>query len=187
MKTYSIIDVLTGRARGLTEPRRIGCEHGEAATGETRGHRDDQPGLRGHSVGDAYPWRVVGRGDGSWTVEGSDGQVAYRTHDNDGEGSARAGRRARQLKILHPAGYVEETAAGPANISGDPASIPQRLAGRRIIIRYSDGQVSRLVADTGQPIPAAVTYRNLDTGHRGSIPVRYLVHCQTIAVDIELE
>lgn len=35
---------------------------------QTLGHRADQPGLRGHSVGDTWPYRVVGKGDGSWEV-----------------------------------------------------------------------------------------------------------------------
>ena len=34
----------------------------------TLGHRADEPGLRGHSVGESWPYRVVGKGDGSWEV-----------------------------------------------------------------------------------------------------------------------
>lgn len=36
------------------------------------GHREDDGGLRGHSIGDTYPWQVVGgiddSGNATWTV-----------------------------------------------------------------------------------------------------------------------
>lgn len=41
---------------------------GGRQAGNTVGHRADQPGLRAHSVGDTWPYRVVGKGDGSWEV-----------------------------------------------------------------------------------------------------------------------
>lgn len=39
-----------------------------ARHGGTQGHRVDQPGLRGHSVGSTWPYRVVGHGDNTWSL-----------------------------------------------------------------------------------------------------------------------
>ena len=101
MKTYSPVEVLTGHAKGITEPRRIGCEHG----GATKGHRADQGGLRGHSVGEAYPWRIVGYGDHSWAVEGPNGHTYGRYY---GKGACSiAHERARELKARYPDGRVD--------------------------------------------------------------------------------
>lgn len=36
---------------------------------ETRGHRADAPGLRGHSCGDLYPYTVIGIGQGPHIVK----------------------------------------------------------------------------------------------------------------------
>jgi len=46
-----------------TEPRSVGT-----GAGATVGHRSDEAGLRGHSVGEFYPYRVVGKGDDTWEV-----------------------------------------------------------------------------------------------------------------------
>jgi hypothetical protein len=105
MKTYSTIDVFTGRAHGLTEPASIGMGYGP-----TRGHAASEPGLRGHSIGDTFPWRVVGLGNGAWQVEGVHGQVAaYFAHGTpwvatSDDACACAHRAAKVLKTLHPAG-----------------------------------------------------------------------------------
>lgn len=60
----SMADLLPALRRGETtvyhESRR--------SEGGTLGHRADQPGLRAHSIGDTWPYRVVGKGDGSWEV-----------------------------------------------------------------------------------------------------------------------
>lgn len=100
MQTYSPVSVLTGHASGLTEPRRIGCE----VDGSTSGHAASQPGLRGHSIGDTYPIRVVGYGDNSWAVESPSGETLARYY---GPGScAMAHAKARQLKASHPDGHL---------------------------------------------------------------------------------
>lgn len=39
----------------------------ESRTTLTAGHRHDEPGLRGHSVGDSFPYGVTGYGD-KWAV-----------------------------------------------------------------------------------------------------------------------
>ncbi len=98
MQTYSPVSVLTGHAEGLTEPRRIGCEF----DGATSGHAAAQPGLRGHSIGDTYPWRVIGYGPG-WAVEGPDGIES--THEGFLSCEI-AHATARGLKQLYPDGHT---------------------------------------------------------------------------------
>lgn len=101
MKTYSPITVFAGRAHGITEPRRIGCEHDTSAS--TRGHAADHGGLRGHSIGDTYPWRVIGLGDG-WAVEDCRGNVVFQ---NSGfQACEIAHAKARILKSLYPKGHT---------------------------------------------------------------------------------
>lgn len=34
----------------------------------TKGHCHDEPGIRGHSRGESWPFRVVGKPDGTWEV-----------------------------------------------------------------------------------------------------------------------
>jgi hypothetical protein len=197
MQTYSPIAVFTGRAAGITEPRRIGCEHG----GPTAGHCATEPGLRGHSVDAAtYPWRVVGRGNGAWTVEGADGRVTATyapVSIDDDEACALAHQSARRLKVLHPDGRIDATPGqGIANISGALESIPGRLAGHTLIIRHEvDGTVDRLrvLEDVHQRHVArrwhgspVVVCRNLKTGLIVEIPTPYLAHNQHIAVSLEL-
>lgn len=60
----SIIDMLPSIRRGEVPVYR----EGRRSEGGTLGHRADQPGLRGHSVGEEFPYRVVGKGDGTWEV-----------------------------------------------------------------------------------------------------------------------
>lgn len=71
-------------------------------TNETKGHRLDDPGLRGHSVGRDYPFSVVGLGrdDGGidWAVQNLKTGVWHssRTTCEHAHGIAAA------LKIAHP-------------------------------------------------------------------------------------
>jgi len=44
----------------------------------TQGHAVCEGGLRGHSVGDTWPYRVVGLGDGSWEVRRNGSTQAIR-------------------------------------------------------------------------------------------------------------
>lgn len=60
----SMADILPALRRGEVT---VYHERGRQAGG-TLGHRADQPGLRAHSVGESWPFRVVGKGDGSWEV-----------------------------------------------------------------------------------------------------------------------
>lgn len=197
MKTFSPIAVLTGRATGIAEPRRIGCEHG----GPTAGHCAAEPGLRGHSVDNAtYPWRVVGRGNGAWTVEGADGRVmaSYAPVSiTDDDAVTLAHQAARRLKVLHPDGRIGATPGdGVANISGPLEDIPGRLAGHLLVIRHEfDGTVDRLrvledvyqrhVARRWHGSPVVVC-RNLKTGLVVELPTPWLAHNQHIAVTLDL-
>lgn len=47
----------------------------------TQGHVVCESGLRGHSVGETWPYRVVGKGDGKWEVHrnGSKGCIVTPT------------------------------------------------------------------------------------------------------------
>lgn len=60
----SMADILPALRRGEVPVYREGGRQ----AGGTIGHRADQPGLRAHSVGESWPYRVVGKGDGSWEV-----------------------------------------------------------------------------------------------------------------------
>lgn len=60
----SMADFLPALRRGEVPVYR---EAGRQAGG-TVGHRADEGGLRSHSVGDTWPYRVVGKGDGSWEI-----------------------------------------------------------------------------------------------------------------------
>lgn len=74
----------------------------------TKGHREDQPGLRGHSVGENYPFSVVCglRDEGgvcvtTWTVVNYITGQEFETYDGlplDGKGCENAHNRAGVLK-----------------------------------------------------------------------------------------
>lgn len=186
MKTYSPVLVLTGRASGLTEPRRIGCEH----NGATKGHRADQGGLRGHSVGDAFPWRVVGYGDGSWAVEDCRGNTFARCrdlpHDPAYDPCKRAHALARAFKVLHPLGYVEDTPGGcPANISGPLDEIAARLEGHLLVVNYANGGGDRLrVVDGGKGMLKVL---NHSTGKLSLVSLPWLAHNQNLSVSLDTD
>lgn len=59
----SVVDSLIQRKAGLPSAQR---ELNNQAL--TAGHSASQGGLRGHSLGPTYPYRVVGKGDGTWEV-----------------------------------------------------------------------------------------------------------------------
>lgn len=74
------------------------------------GHRDDNGGLRGHSIGEAYPFAVVGgvRAEGdvavtTWTVTNYATGETFETYDGlplDAKGCENAHNRATTLKRL---------------------------------------------------------------------------------------
>lgn len=79
---------------------------------ETKGHSEWQGGLRGHSIGDTYPWQCaagVDEGVTIWTVTnyltGEDGHT-YRGLPESKDGCARAHRecelRAKGLPVHEP-------------------------------------------------------------------------------------
>lgn len=198
MKTYSPVSVLTGHAKGITEPRRIGCEHDAS----TRGHLADHGGLRGHSVGDAYPWRVVGYGDDSWAVVSARNETLARCYDRAGHPAAvadackRAHALARAFKVLHPAGYVERTPGGcPANISGPLHEIAQRLEGLLLVVGYSDGTRDKLLVCSGQERNKQLSTNggnrtikvlNHSTGNISAVSLPWLAHNQNLSVSLDL-
>lgn len=55
---------------------------------ETRGHSTEQGGLRGHSMGEVYPYMVVGVGD-KWAVQTPDGKIGEK-FDTQAEAEAAA-------------------------------------------------------------------------------------------------
>lgn len=55
----------------------------EARTTLTAGHRVDEPGLRGHSVGDNFPYGVTGYGD-RWAVTKHGAPLLAHYLDNEG-------------------------------------------------------------------------------------------------------
>ncbi len=187
--SYSPIRAFVAARKGvspveITEPRRIGCEHDATAT--TRGHLADHGGLRGHSVGDSYPWRVVGYGDDSWAVEGADGATIARFYGDDA--CKRADTVARINKLLHPAGRIEVGPHGPQNISGDPATIPERLAGQLLVVTRITGSGTK--RDHYRVANRNHTPDHLLVLHHGTGKVRKqsiygLVHRQTLAVTID--
>lgn len=75
---------------------------------DTKGHRDDNGGLRGHSIGENYPFSVVGgfRTEGetlvtTWTVVNSANGQTFETYDGlplDPQGCENAHNRAAVLK-----------------------------------------------------------------------------------------
>lgn len=188
MQTYSPVSVLTGHAAGLTEPRRIGCEHDESAS--TRGHLADHGGLRGHSVGDVYPWRVVGYGDGSWAVESCKGETVARCYSNDA--CKRAHAMARSFKVLHPLGRVEDDDNGnPCNVSGPLDEIAERLEGYLLVLHtpasgYSDrvrvcNGTRRSTDQGGYP---AIRVLNHGTGMVSLVSTRWLARARYLSVSI---
>jgi len=63
----SIVDSIIQRKRG--EP----SHYIERPVSKTAGHSATEGGLRGHSVGDTWPYRVVGYGNGMWAIETNGG------------------------------------------------------------------------------------------------------------------
>lgn len=63
----SIIQRNAGLPSSYVEPSPFN-DKAAVHAGGTCGHSADQPGLRGHSIGSSWPYRVVGKGDGSWEV-----------------------------------------------------------------------------------------------------------------------
>lgn len=59
----SIINSILQRKAGLPSSH-VELQHQAL----TKGHAACEGGLRGHSVGSTYPYRVVGKGDGTWEV-----------------------------------------------------------------------------------------------------------------------
>ena len=108
----------------------------ERPVATTAGHSATHGGLRGHSIDHTvYPWRVVGVGK-HWEVHGTDpNQIGAMSYDSDTIHDA-----AINLKTLHPAGRVESTSQGPANISGDPAHIAERLYGQVLVLSSATTQ-----------------------------------------------
>lgn len=58
----SMADILPALRRGEVPVLR------ERHSSITKGHSSTEGGLRGHSVGESWPYRVVGKGDGTWEV-----------------------------------------------------------------------------------------------------------------------
>lgn len=183
MQTYSPISVLTGRASGITEPARIGCQGGA-----TKGHRQDQGGLRGHSVGDSYPWRVVGIGD-SWAVQDCRGvtQARYWPHPGDNDDATpcrRAHSMARQLKLLHPLGRIEEApCGGPANISGPVSELVGRLLGHYLKIRHENGRVLRVQVIKDHPDTGVAVCMDQLIGKLVPLDLGRIAHDQRLSVE----
>lgn len=187
MQTYSPITVITGRASGITEPARIGCGRSEGAT--TRGHSAGQGGLRGHSIGEFYPWRVIGFGDGSWAVSSSQGDILARFYPRDEDPEDHhlylAHAQARAFKTLHPQGHVEFTPGGnPANISGPLDSIAERLEGRLLVVGYPTGARDKLRVchQQGQ----CLRVLNHSTGLVSLVSIPWLAHNQNLSVSLDI-
>lgn len=62
------------------------------------GHREDQGGLRGHSIGEDYPFSVVGRGLDGWQVQNLLTGREYEVHTGPGACEA-AHEQAHKLKL----------------------------------------------------------------------------------------
>ena len=75
-------------------------------TDQTKGHLADHGGLRGHSVGEVYPWRIVGYGDGSWAVVDVTGQKFARYFGDNGNDLCQ--RVAEYCKARWPDGRIPE-------------------------------------------------------------------------------
>lgn len=108
--TFSAIDVFAAVRRGqpspgITEPRRIGCEHGNTPAGTaTSGHAAAHGGLRGHSIdADTYPFRIVFCG--GWEIHDATGRVC-RHYGDDADSCELAHRFARYLKARYPDGRL---------------------------------------------------------------------------------
>ena len=101
----NIIDSIIQRNSGLPSTQREG---GKASA--TIGHSDQHGGLRGHSIdATTYPWRVVGHGDGAWSVHGVAGEHTRIAPDpillvSSYFACNAAHTLARTLKVLHPSG-----------------------------------------------------------------------------------
>lgn len=50
----------------------------EGYKGKTAGHRADQGGLRAHSCGELYPFRIVGHPHDQWSAVAPDGTLIMR-------------------------------------------------------------------------------------------------------------
>lgn len=160
----------------------------------TKGHSASQPGLRGHSIGEVYPWRVVGYGDGSWAVVDCRGKT-FRQYwprpgeDDENERSCNlAHEAARIAKILHPLGRVEETPQGaPANISGPLKEIPERLAGHIIRVQYRDDytEIFRVSSWQSEAWRTLKTF-NINTSRYQRLSVVWLAHSPYVDVWIDL-
>ena len=69
------------------------------ADGGPRGHSEWQGGLRGHSIGDDYPFSVVGIGLDGWRVQNLMTGEEFETYEGPGA-CERAHDKAHELKVL---------------------------------------------------------------------------------------
>lgn len=53
----------------------------EGYRGKTAGHRADQGGLRAHSCGELFPFRIVGHPNDEWSAVAPDGSLIVRTNN----------------------------------------------------------------------------------------------------------
>lgn len=75
----AIINSIIARKAGLPSHH-----YERTASQTTKGHRHDQPGLRGHSVGDTYPYGVTGYGK-RWAVTKHGAPLLIQCINVDGE------------------------------------------------------------------------------------------------------
>lgn len=135
------------------------------------GHGESAAGIRASCADpDTYPWRVVGHGDGTWSVVGHNSTV-HRSGDCD-----RAHATAKSFKVLHPEGYVDRLneAGEPINISGPNHTIPGRLAGLLFTLtNVETGARVQYLANQHQPSPHNIHALSVT---QGGVPRTLPVH-----------
>lgn len=87
---------------GVVETKREGWNVGGQPV---LGHREDQGGLRGHSIGDDYPFSVVGIGLDGWRVQNLLTGEEFETYEGPGA-CERAHDRAHELKVLSQTAFT---------------------------------------------------------------------------------